>query len=104
MGFTRPVLAARSGVSVDSIKRFENTGKITLRNLLRIAVALAAVHEFTTLFPPPLPNSIDELEAQAARRGRTYGRRRDAGRRRGPRPSSSSLSEGSPPGTSPSSP
>ena len=54
-------LAARSGVSLGSIKRFENLGEISLASLLRIAVVLGYETDFDKLFERKNYQSIDEI-------------------------------------------
>jgi len=54
-------LAARSGVSLGSIKRFENTGEISLTSLLRIAVVLGYETDFDRLFERKNYQSLDEI-------------------------------------------
>ncbi len=61
---TRETLATMSGVPEPSIKRFELTGEISLRSLLRLAHALGAIDEFDQLFPLPIARSLDEIEKQ----------------------------------------
>ena len=39
-------------VSYSSLRRFENTGEISLRSLLRIAYAIGYIHDFEKVFPP----------------------------------------------------
>ena len=80
VGWTRDELAQRSGVAVDTLKRFEQTGQVSLERLLKIALALDALHEFGALFPEPPATSLAALEAQVAARGRQ--RARSRGRRR----------------------
>lgn len=77
LGWTRAELAERSGIAIDTLKRFEQTGQISLERLLKIAVALDALREFNTLFPERDATSLDELETQVAarRRVRARGRR-----------------------------
>lgn len=43
-------LAIKSGVSYASIRRFENTGEISLTSLLKIARALDCLDDFKDLF------------------------------------------------------
>lgn len=43
-------LAKKSGVSFGSIKRFENTGEISLKSLLKIAFVLNRQEDFDRLF------------------------------------------------------
>ena len=71
---TQDGLAARAGVSLGSLKRFERTGEISLENLIRIALALGAAEEFNRLFVPHDPRNLDEI--LAASRARARGRRR----------------------------
>ena len=49
-GFKRTTLAERSGVSLGSLKRFEETCEISLKNLLRLAMALGCLEEIKNLF------------------------------------------------------
>ena len=74
LGWTRAELAARSGVAVDTLKRFEQTGQVSLERLLRVALALGALSEFAALFPEPAATSLEELERLTARRVRKRGR------------------------------
>ncbi|WP_457575567.1 helix-turn-helix domain-containing protein [Desulfomarina sp.] len=73
-GYKRKTLATRSGVSEGSLKRFEDLGEISLKNLLRLAHSLGCLQEFNTLFQPPEARSLAELKAGAEspvpRRGR----------------------------------
>jgi transcriptional regulator with XRE-family HTH domain len=43
---TQRELAARSGMSVGSLKRFETTGLVALDSLLRLALALGCLEDF----------------------------------------------------------
>ena len=47
---SQTVLAGRSGVSLGSIKRFEQTGEISLTSLLKLALALGYEGDFNNLF------------------------------------------------------
>lgn len=53
-------LATRAGISAGTVKRFEQSGKASLENVLRIATALGADQGFERLFEPPKYRSIDE--------------------------------------------
>ena len=59
---SRQTLSQHSGVSLGSIQRFEQKGKISLENLLKIAQALSALPEFHKLMELPEPNSILEMQ------------------------------------------
>lgn len=54
-------LARRSGVSLGSIKRFENSGEISLSSLLRIAIVLGYETDFDKLFERKNYQSLDEI-------------------------------------------
>ena len=54
-------LAARSGVSFGSIKRFERTGEISLSSLVKISFALGCEDDFEKLFSTKKYKSISEI-------------------------------------------
>jgi transcriptional regulator with XRE-family HTH domain len=58
----RDTLAAKSGVSASTIKRFELTGTISFDGFLRICEALDRLAELERLLVPPSAISIAELE------------------------------------------
>ena len=74
MNITQQQLASKSGVSLGSIKRFEGTGKISLQNLLQLAVVLDAVDDFLQLFPQKKYSTIDELIKQNKTKTRSRAR------------------------------
>lgn len=53
-------LAKRSGVSLGSIKRFEQTGKISFESLLKLAHLLGKLSDFESLFQAN--NQLDAIE------------------------------------------
>lgn len=61
-GWKRVTLAERAGVTVSSLKRFEQTGQASLELVLRVALSLGRLVEFEKLLEPPPARSIDELE------------------------------------------
>jgi len=68
--WTQQDLADRAGMSLSSLRRFEQTGQISFLSLVRIAFALDAVEELAALFPER-PESLDDLLAPPTRkRGR----------------------------------
>jgi len=71
---SQQALAKRSGVSLGTLKRFENQSEISLNHLLMIAVVLGATEEFHRLFTKQQYQSIDELlkvkVAKTRKRGR----------------------------------
>ena len=48
-----------SGVSLGSLKRFENTGEISLVSLLKLAIVLDCAEEFEQLFVMSIQEIID---------------------------------------------
>ncbi len=60
---TQEGLANRSGVSLGSIKRFESSGEISLKSLLKLALVLECLDDFLNIANQKSSqvNSIDEL-------------------------------------------
>lgn len=61
MKITQEEMAARSGVSLGSVKRFERTGEVSLSSLLKIAMVLDCLGDFSELFKKPEYTSIEEI-------------------------------------------
>lgn len=74
MNITQQQLASKSGVSLGSIKRFESIGKISLQNLLQVAVVLDSVEDFAQLFTQKKYNTIDEVIMQNKTKTRSRAR------------------------------
>lgn len=60
----RTTLAERSGVTASSLRRFEQTGKISLESFLKLLSALGRLDEMDSLLLPPAARSIEDLEKQ----------------------------------------
>ena len=58
---TQKQLAARSGVSLGSLKRFEQSGDTSLQSLTKIAIALDVENELEDLFNNVPFASIEEV-------------------------------------------
>ena len=58
---TQKALAAKSGVSLGSIKRFEQSGEISLQSLTKLAIALEVEGELDTLSDSVPFQSIEEV-------------------------------------------
>ena len=58
---TQKQLAARSGVSLGSLKRFEQSGEISLQSLTKITIALDVENELEGLFDNVPFASIEEI-------------------------------------------
>ncbi len=54
-------LAVRSGVSLGSVKRFEQSGEISLQSFTKLAIALEVEGELETLFSEVPFDSIEEV-------------------------------------------
>jgi len=74
MNLSQQGLADRSGVSIATLRVFERQGKISLENLLKLALALGELDAFENLFnkSPEEISSLDELltEEKQRQRGR----------------------------------
>lgn len=58
---TREQIAAKSGVALSNIVRFEQKGLISLRNLIGIAMALGYTSEVKHIFSEPKYSTMEEL-------------------------------------------
>ena len=74
LNLSQQSLSEKSGVSYGSLKKFEQTGQISLESLLKLAVVLGCMGDFNTLFLPKSSEkalSLDELlENKKRKRGR----------------------------------
>ena len=58
---SQKLLAEKSGVSLGSLKRFEQTGEISLHSLSKLAIALGGEDELESLFSQVEFSSIEEI-------------------------------------------
>lgn len=58
---TQKQLAARSNVSYATLRKFENTGQISLESFVKLTMELGVVQELNDLFLNPVYNSIEEV-------------------------------------------
>ncbi len=74
LNLSQQTLSNKSGVSYGSLKKFEQTGHISLESLLKLAIILGAMDSFKALFAPTPTTSalsLDELmEIDKRKRGR----------------------------------
>ena len=63
LGYTQNELATRSGVSLGSLKRFEGSGQISLESLLKLALVLECLGDFSAVCCEEEENfeSMDEV-------------------------------------------
>jgi hypothetical protein len=70
-GLSQVDLAHKSGIGLTSLKRFEKTGAITLRNLVALLRALDLLDGLETLIPEPgAPGPLALLEAERTKKQR----------------------------------
>ncbi len=74
LNMSQQSLSSRSGVSLGSLKRFENKYEISLKHILQLALALDSLNEFSQLFPDYNYQSIDELITMKKSKERERGR------------------------------
>ena len=72
-GWSQRELAERSGVSLGSLRRFEQIHEISLNSLLALAFALGCESDFDALFATAQYATMDDVVA-AAERGAGDGR------------------------------
>ena len=58
----RSTLAKRSGVTESSLKRFEQTGKVSMEKFLKLIFALGRLDEIDALLIPPTAQSLKDLK------------------------------------------
>ena len=61
MGLTQEQLASKSGVSLGSLRRFEQTGEISFHSLARIAQALECETDLEEIFARRYYRDISEV-------------------------------------------
>ena len=62
---TQSELAQKAGLSLSTLRRFEQTGQISLEGLLRIAFALDSMEDFKALFAAQSWATMDDMLNQA---------------------------------------
>lgn len=77
LNLTQQALAKRAGVSLGSLQRFENKAEISIKSLLKLAVALNATAEFKQLFSVVNYQHIDEVIDSQQHKTRQRGRKND---------------------------
>ncbi len=74
LNLSQQTLSERSGVSYGSLKKFEQTGQISLESLLKLAMILGRIDDFNALFASAHTRSalsLDELiKSNKRKRGR----------------------------------
>ena len=68
--WSREELAHRAQVAASTLRVFEQTGRVSLPRLIRLATALDLAGELRTLFAEARVSSLDDLARPVRRRGR----------------------------------
>jgi transcriptional regulator with XRE-family HTH domain len=58
---TQKELSSISGIPIDSIKRFEQSGKISLTSLVKLSISLNYEKELLNLFNSPYYTNIEDM-------------------------------------------
>lgn len=63
LDLTQEGLSRRSGIALGSLKRFESSGQISLESLLKLALVLECIDDFSTIanVKKTTPNTLDEI-------------------------------------------
>jgi len=71
LNLTQSGLAARAGVNIETYRKFERTGEISLLSLVKLAIALDVTTDFAALFAQKQYQSLDDLlEVEKSKRKR----------------------------------
>jgi len=61
MNLTQNGLSARSGVNIETYRKFERKGEISIQNLVKIAFVMDVTSDFDTIFAQKQYESLDDL-------------------------------------------
>ena len=61
LNLTQKGLALRADVNIETYRKFERIGEISLVNLVKIAIALNAVEDFSSLFSQQKYQGIEDV-------------------------------------------
>ncbi len=73
LNYTQNTLSVMAGVSLGSIKRFESSGEISLKSLLKLSLTLECLDDFSTIALKDRTEeelTIKELQEQSKKRQR----------------------------------
>ena len=68
-GWTQAELATRSGLSVATVARLEQSGQGQLSSFIRLCAALGHLDDFDAVLEATAPSSLDELRRRQGRGG-----------------------------------
>ena len=75
LGLKQKTLAARAGVTLATLRKFEQKGEIALKYLMRVCHALGRLDEFDAILRPPAAATMADLESRVTRPARKRGSR-----------------------------
>lgn len=61
LNLTQTGMANRAGVNIETYRKFERTGQISLQNLVKLAIALNMEDDFSSLFARKQFQQLDDL-------------------------------------------
>lgn len=72
LNLTQVGFAARAGIKLETYRRFEHTGNISLKNLAKIAITIRAEEQVQNLFSKKVYSTLDDVlnEKQPLKRGK----------------------------------
>ncbi len=75
LNLSQQTLSSMSGVSYSSLKKFEQTGQISLNSLLKLAIVLGRINDFKVLFGQISVSQVLSLDELAKDDKRKRGRK-----------------------------
>jgi transcriptional regulator with XRE-family HTH domain len=75
LNLSQQTLSEKSGVSYGSLKKFEQTGQISLESLLKLALVLGCMDGFRGMFAPKSSEKVLLLDALLEDKKRKRGRK-----------------------------
>ncbi len=73
LGYTQQTLAKMTGVSLGSVKRFESSGEISFKSLLKLSLLLECLDDFSSVASKKITSgevSIEALQKASVKRKR----------------------------------
>ncbi len=75
LNLSQKSLAEKSGVSLAVLKKFEQTGKVSFESILKLALILDSIAEFSELFKPLPATHFTTLDTLLKQKNRKRGRK-----------------------------
>lgn len=75
LNLSQQSLSERSGVSLGVLKKFERTSKISLESLLKLAMILDSLGDFSEVFKPTSSQKFPTLDVLLKQKTRKRGRK-----------------------------